>query len=411
MLFLAIRHLLSQRKQTTLILLGISLGTMVYVSIAGIQFGFREFIIETLIDSDAHVKITGREEIISAQELDPYFGKPGEYTRWVVAPSGRRDEARILYPQGWFSRLENLPGVVAYAPQFQVQAILHRGNVKYATNLIGIHTEKQLEVTDLAKNMREGRLQSIGRSGNRIVLGSGLATKLGARKDETVLVSSGADAVPFKIAGIYHSGIQQLDDVIAYAAILDVQQVAKTPGRVTTIAVRLDDVDRATEISDELKVASLDKVQSWSEANSSLLEMFKVQDFVRIFITVTVMLVAAFGIYNVLTIIINQKKREIAILRALGFSPSEVERLFLSQGAILGILGSTIGLILGFLLCFGLGQMKFNVPGFEKFLISYDLSIYAWGMGMATVSSVVAGFLPARAAKKMTPIDIIRAGS
>src|SRR5262249_8813141 len=135
---------------------------------------------------------------------------------------------------------------------------------------------------------------------------------------------------------------------------------------------------------------------------------FQIQDIVRNFISITVLMVAAFGIYNVLTIIINQKKREIAILRALGFSPKEVERLFLLQGGVLGLLGAAVGLTLGFLLCLALTKVRLKGIGFDRFMISFDWPIYAQGLLMAIFAAVTAGYFPARAARHMTPVDIIR---
>jgi lipoprotein-releasing system permease protein len=410
MWFLAVRHLLSRKRQTALILSGISLGTMIYVMIAGVQLGLRQFIVDKLINNDAHVKISGREEIITPENMTPlFFPQSKNVIRWIVPPSGKRDEARILYPQGWFQRFDRDPDVAAYAPQFQVQAIFRRGAIKVAGQIIGINVEKQKQVTTLNKDISEGKLDAIGGGSNRVVLGSGLAKKLGARLDESIFVSTGTGrATPYKIVGIYHSGIQQLDDTISYGSILDIQQLAGTPGRVTNIAVKLNDVALAKPAAQKWGLTSTDKVQSWEEANSSILQIFKIQDIVRIFITSTVLIVAAFGIYNVLSIIISQKKREIAILRALGFSPKEIQSLFLLQGAILGISGAAVGLLLGFLACSAIGGVRFEGAGFEKLMVSYQPSIYLYGLFSAVLAAVTAGYLPARAAKKMTPIDIIR---
>jgi lipoprotein-releasing system permease protein len=410
MLFLAIRHLLSRKRQTLLILFGISLGTMIFVAISGIQLGFRNFIIAKLIENDAHVKISGHEELISPETINPiFFSGDDKFVSWVVPPAGKRDEARILYPQGWFDRLDENAEVLAYAPQFTVQAIFRRGGVKFAGQLIGINVERQLRVSNIKADMKEGRIETLSTGGSRIVLGSGLAKKIGAQYGETIFVSTGTGrSQPFKIVGLYESGVQQLDDMISYGAITDVQQLNATHGRVTNIAVRLLDVERAQDMANQWSLTGRDKVQSWSEANAGFLQIFKIQDIVRNFISITVLIVAAFGIYNVLTIIINQKKREIAILRALGFSPKEIERLFLLQGGVLGLLGAAVGLTLGFLLCLSLTKVRFQGIGFDRFMISFDLAIYAQGLLMAFVAAILAGYFPAHAARKMTPVDIIR---
>lgn len=409
MLFLAIRHLLSRKRQTLLILFGISLGTMIYVGIAGIQLGFRSFIVAKLINNNAHISISGREEDVTPQSLAWMFA-PKSLVHWIVPPSGKRDEARVLYPQGWFVRLDAHPSVIAYAPQFTAQALFRQGSIRVAGQIVGINVEKQLKVTDLKSDIIEGNIESISTGGKRIVLGSGLAKKLGARYGQTVLVSSAnQEPQPFKIVGIYHSGVQQIDDAISYGSISDIQQLAGTPSRITSIGVKLADVEEAKTLAEQWSLTGQDKVQSWDQANASILQVFQIQDIVRNFITWTVLIVAAFGIYNVLTIIINQKKREIAILRAIGFSPRQIERLFLLQGAILGIAGAFTGLVLGYFLCRAVEQIKLEGAGFERLMVSYDPTIYLYGLLSAVVAAIVAGYLPARTARHMTPVEIIRA--
>ncbi|MEQ1876080.1 MAG: ABC transporter permease [Bdellovibrionia bacterium] len=411
MTFLAIRHLMARKRQTLLILSGISLGTMIYVAVSGVQLGFRGFIIDKIINSDAHVRISGHEELITPSSVTQHLYTEGkEVVDWKLPPSGKRDEPHILYPQGWFNRLDEDPDVAAYAPIFTAQAIFRRGGVKQAAQLAGINVERQIQVTNIATDLIGGDFRSIGTGGRRLVMGSGLADKLGTRLNETIYVSTGTGKTsPFRIVGIFKTGVQQIDESIAYAAISDVQQLSGTPGRVTNIAVKLHDVERASEAAGKWAVTGRDRVQSWEEANAGFLQIFKIQDILRIFITSTVLIVAAFGIYNVLTIIVNQKKKEIAILRALGFSPKEIERIFVLQGLILGASGALIGMILGFGLCLLFEGIKIQGAGFDKFMVSYDYHIYLYGFLMAIVSALVAGYLPAHAARKMTPVNIIRA--
>jgi lipoprotein-releasing system permease protein len=410
MIFLAIRQLLARKRQTILILAGIILGTTIFVTVSGIQLGFRKFIVDKLINSDAHVRISGHEELITSETVNPRLFGESSFVDWALPPSGKRDEAHILYPQGWFSRLDDESEVAAYAPQFQAQAIFRRSGVKQAGMLSGINVDRQLQVTNIAADLKEGDFRAIGSGGQRLVIGAGLAQKIGTRMNETIYVSTGSGRdLPFRVVGIFKTGVQQIDDSIAYGAIADVQQLSGTPGRVTTIAVKLQDVDRARLLADRWSITSRDKVQSWDEANASFLQIFQIQDIVRTFITTTVLIVAAFGIYNVLTIIINQKKREIAILRALGFAPAEIERLFVIQGAILGLLGALTGLIIGFGLCKAIEQVSFQGVGFDHFIVSYGFDIYFYGFSMAVLSALAASYFPARAARRMTPVDIIRA--
>jgi lipoprotein-releasing system permease protein len=233
MVFLALRHLLSRKKQTFFILLGVMLGTFVYVFISGVQLGFREFIIEQLVENDAHVKISGREENIEPAAMSEiFFGREGVRVSWVTPPAGKRDEARVLYPQGWFQRLSREPEVAAFAEQMSLQVIASKGSVKNSAVLIGIVPEKQTRVTILEKYMVDGKLSDLGSSGNRVVAGSGVLKKLGAQVGDTLrFASTGTAPQPFKVVGAFTIGVQQMDDSFVYGALRDVQQLNATPGR------------------------------------------------------------------------------------------------------------------------------------------------------------------------------------
>jgi lipoprotein-releasing system permease protein len=143
------------------------------------------------------------------------------------------------------------------------------------------------------------------------------------------------------------------------------------------------------------------------------MEMIKVQDFTRYFITVAILVVAAFGVYNVLSIMINQKRREIAILRAIGYGPPQILRLVFYQGLVLGVAGGAVGLVLGYGLCrlFGSLDLGIEIGGSNHLLISYDASIYLVAFSAALASSLLAAYLPARSASRLSPMDIIRSES
>ena len=140
------------------------------------------------------------------------------------------------------------------------------------------------------------------------------------------------------------------------------------------------------------------------------MEIFTLQDVIRYTISVAILIVASFGIYNVLSIMVNQKRREIAILRSIGYSPHKILELFLIQGIMLGIGGAITGLVVGNGVKRYVETIKFGGPhmAFDHLLMSYAPSIYVTGFLLAFVSALVASILPARAASKLTPIDIIR---
>lgn len=409
MLFLAIRHLMSRKRQTLLIFLGISLASLVYVLISGLYLGMQEYVTERLLNNTAHIKISARDQSIDRAQMTRRFYGDSHAVKWLVPPAGKREEAHIMYPQGWFDRLRDDPAVRAFSASLNINVIISRRDTKRAGTLGGIEPEKQIRVTGLEEYMVEGSLLDLGGGGNKIIIGDGLLERLGARVGDTINVSPGTgEARPFKIVGTLHLGVQDIDNIIMLAALRDVQQLNKTPGRVNEISIALINLDRAQELADAWKVLSRDKVESWIEANAGFLQIFNLQDFIRYTISIAILLVASFGIYNVLSIMVNQKRREIAILRSIGYAPHKILELFLIQGLMLGTGGAITGLATGFLLKQYIETIEFEAMNIDHLILSYAPSIYIGGFLLAFVSSLLASILPARAASRLTPIDIIR---
>jgi len=413
---LALKHLLSRKRHTFLIFLGIALGSMTYVFISGVQLGFREFIVAQLVNNDAHVKVQGREEEITPKSMrEALYTVAGDgevLIDWLVLPSGKRNSDQIINPYGWISRFTQDPTVQGFSPQLITQAIATRGSVRLAASLVGVIPERHLQTTDLARYTIEGDWRDVARGGRHLMAGDGFMNKIGAQTGDTVWLSVGnQSAQPFQIAGRFKLGVQQVDDTTLYGSLNDVQQLNQTPGHISTIALRLYDVTQARDFAARYRSTSDDRIQSWDEINANFLSLFKIQDLTRYLITGGIFCIAAFGIYNVLSIVVNQKRREIAILRALGFTPQDILKLFLQQGIILGTLGGVFGLFLGYGLCVFLANLDIDVMGRKGLTVSFNPSIYYIGFAMAMISSLLAGYLPARAASKLAPIEIIRMDS
>lgn len=410
MLFLAIRHLLSRKRQTILIFLGISLGTMMFTVISGMQLGMREFVEDRLLNNTSHIQITARDLLIDKEEISRRF-YPEQTVEWLVPPAGKREEAHIMYPQGWFDRLSIDPQVIGYSPSLSMSVIISHRDSKYPISLIGIIPSLQEKVMNLQKYITVGSFSDLGGGGGKVILGEAMIEKLGSQVGDHILVSSGlAELRPLKIVGTFNMGIAQIDESVMYAGLRDVQTLNKSPGQINSIAVSLVDMEQAHGLADQWELTSRDKVESWEEANAGFLQIFDFQNYTRITVTAAILIVAGFGIYNVLSIMISQKRKEIAILRSIGYPPKLIMELFLIQGILLGVTGAIIGLVLGHLINMYMGTIELGVHMGNRstLMISYDPAIYLQGFLLAFVSAVLASILPARAASKLTPLDIIR---
>ena len=156
-------------------------------------------------------------------------------------------------------------------------------------------------------------------------------------------------------------------------------------------------------------------MESWDQLNSSIFDIFRIQDAIRFLSVGAVMIVAGFGIYNVLNMTVMQKRKDVAILKSMGYSTREIMSLFFSQGMILGVTGAIAGLTFGFLLCSYLSTLSFGGGpmggGTGKLMISLNPKIYIQASTLALLSASISSILPALSAGRLTPIEIIRAGT
>jgi lipoprotein-releasing system permease protein len=412
MFFLAIRHLLSRKKQTSLTLLGIILGTAAYIAISGMMLGFQTFIIDQLVNNDSHIRIKAREETLTERSLDTEFFGTETLVHWIKAPSGRKDNAYILAPSEWLTRLEADERVSAASPQLVTQGIATYGKVSIGVSLVGSEPEKQKGVSSIESSMISGNFSDIGNTGNRIAVGDEFLKRIGATKGENIFLTVGKGLPKqFRIVSVFHLGVKALDESRIFASLRDVQQLNQTPSRISDIAIRLKDVNLAEEIASTYNMIGQEKVQSWNQSNEGIMSVFTTQDIVRNSMTISILIVAGFGIYNILSLAVTHKRREIAILRSMGFEPWDITKLFLVQGAILGLIGGLIGVLVGFLVSIGMSRIEVSADrglGGNHMMVSFQYMIYVKAITLALLSSCFASYFPARSAGKMEPIDIIR---
>ena len=415
MIALALRYLLARRRQTILTLLGIFFGAGGYVVISGFFLGFQDYLTEQLVDNAAHVHVQSRDEYLTERSLDGAFygGRPA-HVFWDAPPAGRKDNARVESPEGWYARLAADPRVVAFSPQLTASALFTKARTSVSVSLVGCDPYRQSKVMNILDDMVEGTFTDIGSGGNRIVVGRELLDRLGLRVSQNVMVTAGTGApMPFKIVGVFSTGNKNTD-LMAYGALADVQKLNGTPNVVNEIGVRLKDYNQATEVATLWSKLLPEKSESWAQQNASVFTIFRMQNIMRLLIVAIVMLVAGFGIYNVLMMTVSQKRRDVAILRSMGYGSGEVESLFLFQGLLLGAVGAALGLACGYAACRYLQTLTFGGPPGsvrrEHMHIALAPAIYAQAAALALAASGIASFLPARAAGRLTPIEIIRTG-
>ena len=415
MWFLALRHLVARKKQTIFTLLGIVFGATAFIVISGFFQGFQDFLINQLLNNDAHIRIYAKEDYILEHALDQDFFSKLSHVFWHSPPGGRKDKAKIQDPQGWYKRLAADPRVEAFSPQLTANVIASRAKTSVTGRLIGVIPAKQVKVTNINDYMVEGKFLDIAQGGNRIIVGDELLSKIGGHVGETLLVSSGTTAAkPYKISGSFHIGIKTLDEAVIYGNLSDAQRLNQTPSQVNEIAIRVFDTDAASSMAASWRQIAEEKVKSWDEINANFLNVFKIQNATKYMMIAVILIVAGFGIYNILNMVVTQKRKDIAILRSMGYETSDVVSLFLIQGFILGVIGAVLGMIFGYWICLYLETIPFGggpLGGSGYLRVSFAGIIYLRAVILSVGCACFASYLPARTAGNMQPIEIIRAGA
>ena len=407
MWFVALKHIFSRKSQTMLTFLAIVLGSGGYVVFSGMQLGFQQYMVDRLIERSGHINISTRDEYITAESLSGVFF-PGSAVRWLNNPSGRRSSSRLSSAAAWYRMLDRNSDVVAYSPQIDEQVIVSRGNYTGTVSLVGIDPDKYLSVTNFGNDITSGSLSSLNGGSSIIFIGETLMNYLGVKVNDSITVSTSDGRVtPMKIAGTFNTGDHRTDERTIYASINTVQRVVSAAGEISEIIVKVNNFARAAEIATSWSVLSSDNVESWDQLNKDRLSMMSTQDVVRNVTTTTFILIVAFGIYNILNMVVNHKKRDIAILRSIGYDRNDTVFLFLIQGVMIGVAGGLTGMILGFAGCSYIETIKIPM-GRQHMMVSWDYMIYVKGFVLVVGASIIASFFPAMAAGRFSPIEIIR---
>lgn len=401
-------HVTARLRQTVVGIMGVATGVGFSVMMAGLMQGSQVDFIDQLVNALPHISVT--DERRSPPEQPAARVYDAAQIAGVSTPALRPG---VKNPYAIMANLEDwVRGAVA--PSVQARVVIRFAGRDIATTLVGIDPRREPKVSKLATQIVNGELGQLYRSSNAIILGDGLAKKLGVRVGNSILLASASgQTLSARVVALFHSGVRQVDESQSYALLKTAQILAGQTGLVNEIRVRLDDVMAARETSQRIEAETGYKSVSWQEAHEDLLSAFQIRNFIMYTVVGAILLVASFGTYNIISTITHEKTRDIAIMKSLGLPEGLVRRIFVLEAMIIGILGMLAGFALGYLLSFGLESYKFSVPFGDKdhLPMAYEPLHYAIAGGVALFSSVVAGYFPARKAASVHPVDIIRGAS
>ena len=406
-LFIASRYLRARRKHTVvsvitvISIVGVAAGVMALVIAMAVTTGFRNQLQRSLLGAMAHINVMPKV--------------PGEGI------------------EGWRSlmaRLRAAPHVTAAAPALYSPVLIVGAVNSKAGVLKGIDVDSELAISEMLRHLKEGsldRLRDPAAKPPGIVLGKHIVDDTGIRVRNRIQVLSpeGGDmnpiygpmptARPFIVSGVFESGFYEFDDGYAFASIAAVQKMLALEDEINAIELKVDDLNRAPEIAQNLEklLGPHFTATAWQEQNTHLFDAMRGERIVTIIIIGLIELVAALNILIVLVMMVMEKYRDIAILMSMGARRQQIRAIFMLQGVLIGVVGSAIGLTLGYTLCYFAEKYKW---------IRIDESVYAfsyvpfethwvhgiWIAAAAILISFLATLYPARNATRILPAEVLR---
>ncbi len=427
-LFIATRYLRAKRRQafigviTGISILGVAAGVASLIIALAINNGFRQDLQDRLLETTSHV------------------------TLLRVQDDGIKDWRKLL------DRLSHQPHVVAEAPTIYEEVMISRGPRALGSVLKGIIPSSENKVSDLLKSVVAGSAAALDESNSAsvgvhdtqaespdslqgvehrvaamppIILGKDMATNLGATVGSVVLVTSPqGELTPFgmvpkysrfRVAGIFNSGFYDYDSAWSLARLTDAQQLFGIGDQIAAIEFKIDDIYKAGEIGDQLQKAAGPgfMTTNWMEQNKALFRALKMERLVT-FITIgLIVFVAALNILISLIMMVMEKTRDIAVLMSMGTRKSQIRRVFIAQGVLIGVVGTVIGLVLGYGLSFAGGHYHLLSLSPEVYSIDYvpfaprmidGLLVTVVTLGISLISTIY----PSWSAAKILPAEALR---
>ena len=409
---IAIKHLFTRVKQSAVAALGVTFGIAAYIILMSFMTGLNSLLDGMILDRTPHVQVYNESKISAIQPINQWeVDKEVMHVIHSVQPQqnvmGIQNATNIL------QYLQSRKEVIGITKQVAVNGYFITGAIQLPALINGVDILKENDLYNLGDYIVEGNFKHLAEMDNAIIVGVGVAEKMGKKIGDVIIVNNIKGVqFPLKIVALYQSGMAELDNRQAYTSVQTAQVISGLGNSYyTNINVQLTDMLLAPQFAQDIAQIFDVSAMDIQTANAQFDAGSSVRNLISYAVSFTLLLVAGVGIYNILNMMIYEKMNDIAILKAIGFSGGDVKWIFVSQALIIGIFGGLLGLTLGYGVSVLISHTPFEVdsfPNIKTYPVNFNPDYYILGIIFALIATFLAGYLPAKKAEKIDPVDIIR---
>jgi lipoprotein-releasing system permease protein len=404
--------LLARWKQTLIAAIGVTFSITMFIALLSFMGGLNKLLDGLVINRTAHVRLYNEIQPSKTQAINQSNLYKESYN--FISSIKPKNEQPVIYNNGAImNALRKDKRVAGIAPKLTAQVFYNVGSVELTGIINGIDVESENKLFSFSDYVTAGNYADLKNMSNSIILGKAAADKMMALVGDIIQVTtSKGERLQLKVVGYFESGLQEVDKVQSYASLSTTQKLlGESSSYITDIQIKLNDILIAPQLAREYaQVFDLDAIDIQT-ANSQ----FETGSFIRTLISyavgITLLIVAGFGIYNILNMLIYEKMDSIAILKATGFSGKDVNAVFISIALSIGIFGGVLGLLFGLGASALIDLVPFNtsaIPTVKTYPVDYNPMFYLIGGVFSLITTYFAGYFPARKASKVDPVVIIR---
>lgn len=386
------------------------MGVGFFLAVSGMMQGSEKDFVKRLVDNSPHITI-------SDEYRDPRT-QPAQivYENALVDISNLKPATETRGIRGYGKIVEYLTNFGANAsPVLVAQGLVNFAGKNSSITLNGMIPDEIDSVSTIGQYMVEGTIADLSATPDGIIIGAELARVMSLKLGNNISIASDTGNLrSFKIIGIFRTGRSSYDNTHCYVHLKRVQALTNRINRANTIIVKIKDPYTARSFAEKIENQIGYKCLSWQESSEDIINTLGIRNKIMYSVVSAVLIVAAFGIYNVISTVVMEKYRDIAILKSMGFYARDIQKIFISQGIILGIFGCLMGIPLGMLMMKMLMRIKFKPPGSSQTInmpIDWGAQQFIIAICFALLASIIASYLPARKAAKVQPVDILRGGA